>query len=330
MGRLLVVASVCALAVPFVPSATGAPAVSELYLGIAGDAARFEGQTSQDSAIRHIFLSWDQGRTFGKKIDVVLRSLAPIPMIHIGTGGPLGKTEAIKPVQIATGQGDAYLVTLNEGIAGYGQLVYLRLMAEMNHFRRFHAAYRQNGTSKGPAYSPETYRKAFARMYLLLHGGPSAAINAALRRMGLPAYAGGDLPANPPARLRVIWNPLGGGQPAIPGNAAARFYPGDRYVDIVGNDLYGEQGQFARPQNEALYAFARAHGKPFAFPEWGLIDDDYPEFVRYVCDFIRSHARIELAAYYKAEPGSRYDLADKPKSRQAYRACITPLGRKPP
>jgi hypothetical protein len=210
-------------------------------------------------------------------------------------------------------------------------LVYLRLMAEMNHFRRFHAAFRRDGSSKGAAYSPAAYRKAFARMYLILHGGPRAAIDRALRRLGLPGLVGGDsdLAVNPSSKLRVVWNPLGGGQPAVAGNAAAKFYPGDRFVDVVGNDLYGEQGQFARPQHEALYAFARRHGKPFAFPEWGLIDADYPEFVRYVCRFIRTHPGIELAVYYKAEAG-RYDLGDKPGSRQAYRACITPLGRKAP
>ena len=330
MRRLIGVFAVCALAL--VPGAVGKPAVSSLYLGIAGDAARFKGQTNQDSVIHHVFISWDQGRTFGKKIPVLLASLRPIPMVHIGTGGPLGTKEAIKPIQIANGGGDAFLIALNEGIAVHEGTVYLRLMAEMNHFRRFHAAYRQNGTSKGPAYSPEAYRKAFARMYLILHGGTRAALNAAFRRLGLPGLVGGDvdLAENPPSKLRVIWNPLGGGQPSVDGNKAVRFYPGDRYVDIVGNDLYGEQGQFAQPQNEALYKFARAHGKAYAFPEWGLIDEDYPAFVRYVCQFIRSHAGIELAAYYKAEAGSRYDLDDKPKSRQAYRDCITRLGRKAP
>ncbi|MGH3065767.1 MAG: hypothetical protein ACRDOF_05630 [Gaiellaceae bacterium] len=330
MKRLLAVAAVSALVL--VPGVAGRPSVSSLYLGVAGDADRLKGQTGQDSAIRHVFISWDQGRTFGKKIPVLLASLRPIPMVHIGTGGPLGANEAIKPIQIANGAGDAFLIALNEGIAVHEGLVYLRLMAEMNHFRRFHAAYRQDGTSKGPAYSPETYRKAFARMYLILHGGTRASLNAAFRRLGLPGLVGGDtdLAENPTSKLRVIWNPLGGGQPAVDGNKAVRFYPGDRYVDLVGNDLYGEQGQFARPQNEALYEFARAHRKPYAFPEWGLIDDDYPAFVRYVCQFIRSHPGIELAAYYKAEAGSRYDLGDKPNSRRAYRGCITPLSRKAP
>jgi hypothetical protein len=330
MRGLLAAAFVATLALGAVaPNGAGTPAVSSLYLGITGDPARFQGQTGQRSAVRQVFLSWDQGRTFGKKIPVLLASLRPIPMVHLGTGGPRGASEAIKPLQIALGRGDAFLVTVNEGVAAFGDLVYLRLMSEMNHFRWFHSAFHENGASKGPQYSPEAYRKAFARMYLVLHGGPVDTINAGLRRLGLPplTVAAADLPANPPSKLRIIWNPLGGGAPVIPANAATRFYPGDRYVDLIGNDMYTSNGVYSADKNEALYAFARAHRKPYSFPEYGLAGGDFPDFIRYVCTFIREHAGIELAAYYEAKGGSRYDLATKPRSRQAYRACVTPLGR---
>jgi hypothetical protein len=329
MRGLAVVTAVAALAFSLLASAGwGRPGVSSLYLGITGDAARFQEQTGQRSAIRQAFISWDQGRTFGKKIPVLLASLGPIPMVHIGTGGPRGTSEFIKPLQIAQGRGDAFLVALNEGIAGHDGLVYLRLLAEMNHHRPFHAAFREDGSPKGPQYSTAAYRKAFARMYVILHGGTADAIDRALRRLGLPVLAGdADLPPNPPSELRIIWNPLGGGAPEIPANAATNFYPGDRYVDIVGNDMYSSTGTFSAAKNEALYAFARAHGKPFAFPEFGVVRGDFPELIRYICAFIRGHARIELAAYYEAAAGSIYDLGTKPRSRQAYRACLTPLGR---
>lgn len=330
MRGILAAAFVAALAfTTLAPSGAGEPAVSSLYLGITGDPDRFQGQTGQRSAIRQVFISWDQGRTFGKKIPVLLASLRPIPMVHIGTGGPRGTSEAIKPLQIAMGGGDAFLATLNEGVAAFDGLVYLRLMSEMNHFRWFHSAFHENGASKGPQYSPEAYRKAFARMYLVLHGGPAGTINAALRRLGLPPLTvATDLAANPSSRLRIIWNPLGGGSPDIPANAATRFYPGDRYVDVIGNDMYTSTGVYSAAKNQALYAFARAHRKPYSFPEYGLAGGDFPDFIHYVCTFIREHGGIELAAYYEAKAGSRYDLATKPRSRQAYRACVTPLGRK--
>src|SRR5207247_1844596 len=150
MRRLLAVGATAALAV--VPLASGAasqPAVSKLYLGIAGDPSRFKSQTGQASTIKHVFIGWDQGRTYATRLPVLLRQLGPIPMLHIGTGGPLGKTEAITPLQIAQGKGDAFLVALNQAIAGYGSLVYLRLLSEMNHFSHFHSAFNANGTSRG-------------------------------------------------------------------------------------------------------------------------------------------------------------------------------------
>jgi hypothetical protein len=331
MRRLLVVAAIAALAVlPLASGASARPAVSQLYLGIAGDPSRFTSQTGQASTIKHVFIGWDQGRTYATRLPVLLRQLGPIPMLHIGTGGRLGKYEVITPLKIAQGKGDAFLVALNQAIASYGSLVYLRLLSEMNHFEHFHSAYNANGRSRGPQYTPEAFRKMFARMHLLLHGGPAASINATLKGLGLPAYAGGDLPAVPATKLRIIWNPLGGGQPETRGNAFFRFYPGDRYLEIVGNDLYGAYGQYAGPQNEVLYAFAREHRKPFALPEWGVKGADYPAFVRYVCTFIRTHGGIELAAYYKSQAGGIFDLANKPASRHVYRQCITPLGRPAP
>ncbi len=331
MRRLLVVFALGLLGlVPLASGAGAQPTMSRLYLGVAGDAAHFQNQTGQASAIKHAYIGWDQGRTYATRLPVLLRSLGPIPMLHIGTGGPLGKTEAITPLAIAQGKGDAFLVALNQAIAGYGSLVYLRLLSEMNHFSHFHSAFNANGTSRGRAYRPDVYRKMFARMYLILHGGPAAKINPLLKRLGLPAYAGPDLAANPPTKLRIIWNPLGGGQPETDANAFYRFYPGDRYLEIVGNDLYGAFGQYAGPQNEVLYAFAREHHKPFALPEFGVRGSDYPAFIRYVCNFIRTHSGIELAAYYKSQPGGMYDLANKPASRQAYQRCITPLGRTAP
>jgi hypothetical protein len=42
--------------------------------------------------------------------------------------------------------------------------------------------------------------------------------------------------------------------------------------------------------------------------------------------WLRSHKRVEFAAYYSGRAGSVWDLASKPASRAAYRALITPLG----
>jgi hypothetical protein len=259
----------------------------------------------------------------------MLDRMRPIPMFHIGTKGR-NKKEAITPLQIANGAGDAYLVALSQGVAEFGGLVYGRLMAEMNHCARNYAAFTCAGGSRGSEYAPAAHAKAFARFSAILHGGTRAQISALLRQRGLPPYTGPDLTVNPPSLLRLIWNPLGGARPSIGANSWERYYPGDPAVDVVGNDMYGSSAGWSGPQNEALYAFARKRGKPYAFPEWGLEADDAPEFVQYICDFVRGRAAIELAAYYEAKGGSRWDLQPRPLSRERYRRCLTPLGRPAP
>ena len=212
----------------------------------------------------------------------------------------------------------------------YGGLVYARFLAEGNHCARNYAAFTCTGGSRGPEYSPAAQGNAFARFSAILHGGTRAEINAKLRQKGLPLYSGPELPANPPSLLRLIWNPLAGARPSTAANAWRRFYPGDVAVDVVGNDMYGSSAGWSGPQNEALYAFARGRGKPYSFPEWGLEGDDAPTFVQYICDFIKGKAAVELAAYYEAKAGSRWDLAARSASRERYRRCITPLGKAAP
>jgi hypothetical protein len=308
----LAAAFVCALVLT---AAGGAqPNVSALLLGIHGDPARFQSQTGQKSAIKHVFLGWQQGMTWGTRLPVFLPQLTPIPMLHLGIGGPGAvRVARITMQQIANGQGDAYLLYLNKAFSDFGSLVYVRPMAEMNSAKALY------NSSNGAGFSPQWYRLAFARIYLILHGGPRAAINNALRRLGLPLVGTQqDLLANPKGKLRVIWNPVAGHGGWLP------FYPGNRWVDLVGNDMYSLGGDFSRGENEELYAFARAHRKRYSFPEWGTAAD-HAEFVRYICDFIKSRAAIELAAYFDSKAGSRWDLGPKPSSKQTYRSCLTPL-----
>lgn len=312
-SRGVAAAFACALVLAAMGSAQ--PNVSKLLLGIAGDPARFQQQTGQRSAIQHIFLGWQQGMSWGRRLEVYLPQLRPIPMLHVGTGGgPRAPRRAvITPQQIALGQGDAYLVYINKAINGFGSLVYVRPMAEMNSAKALYSS------SSGPGASPQWYRLMFARIYLILHGGPRVKIDVALKRLGLPYLTvHEDLPPNPKANLKVIWNPVAGHGGWLP------FYPGDRWVDLVGNDMYGVGGDFSRAANEELYRFARAHRKRYSFPEWGVAVDQ-PDLVRYICDFIKGKAAIELAAYFNLG-GSKWDLGPKPNSKQAYRSCLTPLG----
>jgi len=242
-------------------------------------------------------------------------------MIHIGTDRGRARTEAITPAGIAAGRGDAYLVALNQAIAAYGGQVYIRVLAEMNNPKNHYAPTRPNGSAKGPSHSPAAYRQAFRRAYLILHGGE---IDEQLRALGQPAVDA-ELAVNAAPTLTVIWNPIAG-LDARSARPAQAFYPGDAFVDMVGNDMFANRaGVASHAANEALY---RAHpGKPYALPEWGLSIDD-PGFVQRICTFLKTRPRTKLAAYYVAQPGSPYDLGSKPAARAQYRRCITPLGAK--
>src|SRR5947208_8401479 len=132
----------------------------------------------------------------------------------------VSSAEAITPLQIARGGGDAYLVALNGAIATWGRRIYVRPFFEADGFWSTYCAFTRAGRSKGPAHSTAAFWKAFARTYLILYGGPAAGINAALRRLGMPPLraGGGDLPANPVPRLKVIWNPQAYAVPELAAN----------------------------------------------------------------------------------------------------------------
>ena len=291
----------------FVPTAQAAT-----QLGIFGNIGRFHQLTGQQSQVGNVTVGWGQS-TFSQ----IWPTLGPTPMLGFGNGN----TQRVVSMRaLAHGEGDEYLLAMSESARGLDKPVYIRPFGEMNGHWNPYCAYNQNGTPRGVSYSTTNFRKAFARIYLIMHGGPT--VKATLRRLGLPPVRT-DIPTNP--FVKVVWNPQGYGSPDIPGNSAQAYYPGDRYVDVVGDDLYDIGGKAEFAAADRLY---RAHpSKPFAFPEWGLWGIDDPNFVRQMATFVTTHRRTKMIAYFNAKPGSIFDLASKPQSLAAYKRYIVPLGR---
>lgn len=303
MRRVLAVVCVFCLALP-------AAAAARPQLGVSGGINRFDQLTGQRSQVRHIFFGWGNTR-FDQNFPADGRT----PMIAM-----IPKT--ISPLSIARGSGDDYLFVLNDWLARRGGAAYVRPMPEMNGHWNAYCAYTKSGRAKGAAYSTASFKKAFARIALLVRGGPAASVNAQLARLKLPPISR-DLPALP--AVKIVWNPQGYGSPDLPGNSAQAYYPGDRYVDVVANDLYYIRGKAAWAAAERLY---KAHpSKPYAFAEWGLWGLDAPSFVEEMARFVKTHRRVELVAYFSGNRGSPWDLASKPRSRAAYKRLIVPLGR---
>jgi beta-mannanase len=226
-------------------------------------------------------------------------------MIHLGTSGKRTRVPAISVAQIASGQGDAYLGALNQAVSAWARPIYIRPLAEMN--------------NPGNPWSgdPVAYRKAFARIFVIVHGGAHA--GARLAKLHLAPYRGPALAANPLPRVRVLWSALAGG------TDPKQYWPGAAYVDVGGADIYKEAGREPPWQKfDALFTFVRAQHRPFAVPEWGMFGVDDPTFVQHMCTFLKQHA-TETEEFYESKPGSIFDLANKPASRALYRSCITRL-----
>jgi hypothetical protein len=318
VGLLLAVA--LAVSVGFeVGTATGRPQRAPVQLGVFGDAARFATQTGQASGTRMLFLGWGQGATFGSPFADLFATMLAKPMVALTADFRGGG--AISPRQVATGTGDAYLVALNHALHAWGKPIFVRPFPEMNGHWNPYCAYNVNGSKRDSAHTTALFRAAFARIYEIAHGGPRVA--AVLRALGQPPVRG-TLDANP--SVQVIWSPQGAGSPDVPGNSAAAYYPGDSYVDIVGDDVYDIRYRPDWTDAEKLYS---AHpSKPFAFTEWAPWGIDDPGFVEHMATFVKTHSRVVLISYFSGQhTGSVWDLATKPKSRAAYRSLIVPLGR---
>jgi hypothetical protein len=257
-----------------------------LRLGVLGDPARFDAQTGQRSASRLIIVGWRQAAS-AAYFTSLFSTMLDEPMVGLSTGSE-GEPETLSPGAIAHGQGDQVLVALNQAVAAARGTVFVRPLAEMNGHWNAYSAFNANGSARDGEHSTALFRKAFARISLIVHGLPST--NAKLRALKLPPVAGTLTPAR---NAVVVWNPQGYGSPDLPGNSAQAYYPGDAYVDVVADDLYDIGGKAEWDAADKLYA---AHpSKPFAFGEWGLWGLDDPAFVQHMAQFLRSHPRTVLA-----------------------------------
>ena len=315
MRRLLLLVALATLVIPT------AQAGGTLRLGVEGSKSRFKNQTGQSTAVNLDFISWGVHKT--TYLDKTLANAKPVPMLSFGTVNAAGN-EAITPQGIAHGKGDRVLIDMAQALDRFGGETYVRPYAEMNGHWNPYCAYNSAGSYRGRAHSTKNFRKAFRRTYLIMHGGSIADINAALVDSGMPKLdRRNGLPVND---VKVVWNPQGFGSPNLRANSADSYYPGNRYVDVVANDLYDFGRGVEWGANLDLY---RGHPKKaYAIGEWGLGPGiDHPDFVQKMANFVSSHPRVKTIVYYRSQNGSTFDLSSKPKSAYAYRRYILPLAR---
>jgi hypothetical protein len=297
----LLVALVAALLGMSAGSASAAgvlePKGKQIYFGVSdtGDPAsfgEFSSAVSKHPAVIESFRAWGSEVRDSIQRWEIARAR---PMIHITTADPQTGGEILTLAQIANGAGDSFLIRLNKLFAEKHMRAYVRPLGEPNRCLNVYAAYECAGHPRSSADSALNYRRAFRRIYVIVHGGGKAkTINARLAEANLPPL-NANVGGLPKAPVAIVWSPLPSGSPTTKKNLPQNFYPGDKWVDWTGTDFYASY-----PEWGALTKlYERYPDKPFAITEWGVEAGDDPNFVSHLFAWVKAHPRTKMMVYYQ-------------------------------
>ena len=140
--------------------------------------------------------------------------------------------------------------------------------------------------------------------------------------------------AVPGAHFRFDWCPNNGYRD-IP---LAEYYPGNKYVDIIGDDIYDSGLQQTTNRFTAandvpggladITLFAEANGKPMSLPEWGLetpggsIDGggDDPSFITGIAQYVQANNVTFQTYFYNNGPAQ--ELVPRTRSLRIYKQAF--------
>jgi hypothetical protein len=296
------------------------PPGKKVYFGVSdtGDMAdfgRFSDAVNKHPAVIESFRTW--GSDFPDSIRRWQTARAR-PMIHITTADNNDGHEIISLPQIAAGRGDRYLVRLNKLFFEKGMRAYVRPLGEPNRCLNVYAAYDCAGASRGAEHSSNAYKRAFRRIYVIVHGGGTQhQIDRRLAKAGLPPLTV-NVEALPQAPVAIVWSPLPAGSPTIPENRPKHFYPGSRWVDWVGTDFYSEYPVWKDLNH--FYEAAPWRNKPVGITEWAVSGKDEPTFAKKLVAWIVKRPRVRMFVYYSGfGTGNQYDLNRYPRTANTLR-----------
>jgi hypothetical protein len=294
-----------------------APPKGKVWNGLTAgfDASDFERRTGKHPAVWQHFVAW--GGSYQYTIDNSRRAGARI-MYHLGTAKGQNLPERLSPGEIARGKGDRWLVGLTRAIAGTGSPAYVRLFGEMNNCNNAYASHSCGGGRRDADHSAKTLIKAWKRVYVIMHGGDVAMIDAQLDRLRLPRLQAGA-ESLPLPQVAFVWAPMTGGAPNISALRPQVYWPGRRWVDWVGTSFYSRFPNFTG-LDRFYKDFALGKRKPFAIAEWAIWGSDAPGFADRLFDWIGSHKQVQMVQYNQgAQPGGIFRLSRYPDSQRVVR-----------
>lgn len=278
----------------------------------------FSRQAGKHPAVFQYFVDWKAGRSDVHWLEGLLQNTDASRsrvMLAVSTRGT-----RLTPARIARGDGDRFLLALNELLGEHGHPSYIRLLSEMNNGSNPYAAYDLSGRSRGTAYSTRAFKRAWRRAVLVIRGGDVATLNARLARLHLaPVRTGEETLARP--QVAFMWVPLTYGNPEIARNHPKHWWPGSRYVDWVGTTWYSPY--LAVRAVDSFYRYRLWRRKPFAFGEYGVWGAESPRFIKLFFRFVRRHRRVKLISYYQSALLKReFRLSSHPRSRSLLRRML--------
>jgi hypothetical protein len=321
---------------------TYAPPRHHAYHGVTGttnlvpDFRAFRVETGSHPAVIEVFYHW------GTPLDpVALPGVAQTDtrgVVSLSTA-PGGGSELITPAQIAAGRGDDYILKLKREIAASGQVVYLRLFPEMNGSWNPYSAFDASGAPR-PGHSTHQFKQAWRRIVTIMRGGRRGEINRNLRRLGMPRIlrAGsnrapvyrrlGVTARLPRPKVAFMWVPQTSGSPAVPGNGPQAYFPGRRYVDWVGADIFSRWAN-TTAWTKLNWFYSRYAHWPFVIGEYSPWDNDVTgAFVRRLFSWARDHGRTRMLVYYRSvDKQNRFNLQYYPGAQASLRRILDDTGR---
>jgi hypothetical protein len=345
--KLVLVGAICAALLLAPAAAQGAhpryiPPHHRIFHGVtdtgfAQDFRVFNRRVGAHSALLQSFGRWDGEHVLGGLHR--WRATHTRGVLSLSTA-PGGEPELISPRRIARGFGDDYILELNRLIAQSGQVVYIRLFPEMNGYWNPYCAFDSDGSSRGPSHSTSAFRDAWRRIVLMVRGGNRAAINRKLTKQGMPriyrarsndaaVYERRDVPAAlPKPKVAFMWVPQTIGSPNISGNTPTSYWPGGRFVDWIGADIYSK---FASPGIWSAFRDFYRHWRkphrrhwPFVVGEYSPWDNDYRgSFTRRLFRWALHHRRVRALIYYRStSPNNAFDINHWPRARAVIRDML--------
>lgn len=299
--------------------------------GRVGDYRRFNKQVRAHTALLQDFFHWGVPLTTGAFRRWERTDTRGVLSLSTAPGG---EAEVTTPRRLASGRDDHYMLRLNESIDNFNQVVYIRPFAEMNLHLNPYSAFNADG-SRRQGHATKWFKRAWKRFALIVRGGKRAEINRKLMRLGMPrihrarsnrapVYENRGVPKKlDHPKIALMWMPLTRGSPNVPGNAPRDYWPGRRYVDWVGTDVY------AKFSNRTLWTYLRRFFRdfrrfPFAIGEYAAWDNDYQgDFTRRIHKWAREHPRVKALLYFRSvDPDNEFNLQHYRGAKRALRSIL--------